>query len=87
MKAILTKCLPATNAKPTRIKAYTEGGNQITLSWSVCEHEAKDTSGNQGQVHLQAAKALCKRMKWPSELLGGGTPEGYAFVFKETLIK
>jgi len=32
MKAILTKFIPCTNTKPTRIKAYTEGGNNITVS-------------------------------------------------------
>ena len=87
MKAILTKCLPATNYNPTRIKAYTEGGNQITLSWSACEDLAKETSGNQGQVHLAAAKALCKKMGWSEDILGGGTATGYAFVFRETFIQ
>lgn len=87
MKAILTKCLPATDTKPTRIKAYTEGGNQITISWSTCEDMAHDTSGNQGQVHLAAAKALCHKMGWDTNILGGGTPNGYVFVFRNTLIQ
>lgn len=85
MKAILTKCLPATNTKPTRIKAYTEGGNQVTLSWSTCEDMAKDISG--GQVHLSAAQALCRKMGWSENIIGGGAPNGYVFVFKESYIQ
>ena len=33
-------------------------------------------------VHLEAALALCKKMNWPTELLGGATKDGYCFVFK-----
>lgn len=83
MKAILTKIIPCTNTKPTRIKAYTEGGNHLTLSWSCC-----DTDGRtQGQAHLYAARQLAKKMHWSDQLLGGGTPEGYVFVFADTRIR
>ena len=84
MKAILTKVIPCTNTKPTRVKAYTEGGNSIMVSWSECEGNGDRT---QGQSHLYAARKLCDKMKWAGELLGGGTPEGYYFVFAETKIR
>lgn len=82
MKAILTKVLPATNTKPTRIKAYTEGGNQITISWSECD----DNGRTQAEAHGYAARKLATKMHWPGVLLGGGTIEGYCFVFADTKI-
>lgn len=82
MKAILTKVLPATNTKPTRIKAYTEGGNSITLSWSECDDEGR----TQAEAHGYAARKLARKMNWPGVLLGGGTIEGYCFVFADTKI-
>ncbi len=84
MKAILTKVIPCTNTKPTRVKAYTEGGNSITLSWDECTN---DDRLNNGQSHLYAAKKLAEKMKWSTDLLGGGTPTGYAFVFADTKIR
>ena len=83
MKAILTKVIPCTNTKPTRIKAYTEGGNSIMVSWSACDEDGR----TQGQAHMYAARQLCKKMNWPGLLIGGGTPEGYCFVFQESGIK
>lgn len=83
MKAILTKVLPCTNTKPTRIKAYTEGGNSITISWEEAEYPEK----SHAQTHLYVAQQLCKKLKWEGKLIGGGTPEGYAFVFQESWIR
>ena len=84
MKAILTKVIPCTNTKPTRVKAYTEGGNSIIVSWSECDADGRN---DQGHAHLYAAYKLAKKMNWPGTLLGGGTPDGYAFVFTDTLIR
>ena len=83
MKAILTKIIPATNTKPTRIKAYTEGGNAITLSWS----EADAADRTQGEAHLYAAQRLAEKMGRPGDLIGGGTIEGYCFVFADSRIR
>ncbi len=83
MKAILTKVLPCTNTKPTRIKAYTEGGNQQVLSWSECDSDDR----TQGQAHLYAAQALADKMHWPGALIGGGIPDGYCFVFADSPIR
>lgn len=83
MKAILTKVIPCTDTRPTRIKAYTEGGNSLTLSWSECDADGRD----QGHAHLYAAKKLAEKMNWSTNLLGGGTPDGYAFVFADTRIR
>lgn len=83
MKAILTKIMPCTNTKPTRVKAYTEGGNSITVAWSECDREGR----TQGEAHGYAAKKLCEKMNWGGTLIGGGTPEGYCFVFAESRIR
>lgn len=49
MQAILTKIIPATNTKPTRIKAVCARGS-LTV--------ARDTDLDYEQDHKQAAKAL-----------------------------
>lgn len=83
MKAILTKIIPCTNTKPTRIKAYTEGGNSLTLSYNACDTE----SDGPPSAHLTAAQSLCRKMQWTGELIGGGTPDGYCFVFAQSTIR
>ena len=52
MQAIVTKYLPATNTKPSRIKAQCARGS-ITVSMSY-------ESGIDGE-HVAAAKALCSK--------------------------
>lgn len=74
MKAIITKYLPATNMKPARIKATAEGGNSVTISYPQ-----DDIS--QEAAYRKAAEALCAKMNWPGQLFGGGTENGYVFVF------
>ena len=76
MKAISTKYLPATNFRGSRIKAFTEGGNQITISYP---HELNAENG-----HLAAAVALKTKMNWSGKLIGGGTGNGYVFVFTDS---
>jgi hypothetical protein len=76
MKAIQTKYIPATETKPSRIKATAEGGNSLTITY--------DHSGNE---HETAALALVAKMGWGKgcRLVGGGLPDGsMAWVFVET---
>ena len=74
MKAIQTKYLPCTNTRGSRIKAWAEGGNQVTVPYP---HELSGQA-----VHRLAAETLCKKLGWTGALLGGGLPNGdYAFVF------
>lgn len=92
MKAIYTKPLGWTNTKPTRIKAYTEGGNSITLSRDECDNRAiRQRARWHGQGdeirHLVAARALCDKMKWKGQLIGSyGADDngGYCFVFLDS---
>jgi len=84
MKAILTKRLPATNAKPSRIKAYDSDGNQVTLS--VHEFPIDECERDEDK-HRLVASALVSKMGWwdyrggyKYHIQGGRTKEGYAWV-------
>ena len=83
MKAILTKFISQTNHKPARIKAYDSVGNSILVSWD----EATNNDRRHEEAYLYAAKQLAIKMGWSTNLLGGGTKEGYAFVFADTRIR
>ncbi len=72
MVAILTKFIGATNSKGSRVKAFTESGLSVTVSW--------DHALNSQDNHAAAAKALCAKMDWHGTYVGGGTKTGYAFV-------
>ena len=73
MKAIMTKYLPCTNTKGSRIKAYAEGVKPLSIGY---DHAAHDP-------HVEAALALCRRQGWTGELIEGGRPDqkGSVFVF------
>lgn len=74
MKAIQTRYLPATNIKPSRITAWAEGGNKVTISYP------HDLDGE--FCHAAAAIKLCQKLGWSGPLIGGGLPNGdYCFVF------
>ena len=73
MKAIVTKYHGPTNFKGSRITASDEDGNRITISYPY------ELSGE--AVHRKAAVALCEKMGWTGELLGGSLKNGYVFVF------
>lgn len=75
MKAIITKYLPATNTRGSRIKATAEGVKSLSIPYP---HELSGEA-----VHKAAAVELCKRQEWPETLIGGGLPDqsGYAFCF------
>lgn len=80
MQAIITKYLPATDYKGSRIKATCEAGS-ITIGYP---HEVSS-----GQAcHRVAAEKLAAKLGWIGarygKLLGGGLPNamgGYCFIF------
>ena len=78
MKAIVTKYHGPTNFKGARITASDEDGNRVTISYP---HEL---SGE--DVHRKAAMALCDKMEWAGELVGGSLKRGYVFVFVDTVV-
>lgn len=71
MQAIITKYIPCTNTKPSRVKATCEAGS-ITLSW--------DSSGDDKLVHQGAARKLCQKLGWKGEMITGGTKAFYCHV-------
>lgn len=74
MKAILTKYIPATATKGSRIKAIAEGVKPLTIDYP---HELSGDA-----VYRKAAEALRDRQGWKGELICGGLPNGQVvFVF------
>jgi len=73
MQAIVTKYLPATDTKGSRIKATCEGGS-VTIGYP---HEL-----HQGQpAHRAAAQALAAKFNWPYKYLGAALPRNAGYVF------
>lgn len=74
--AFITKYLSPTDTRGARIKATSELGN-VTIPY--------DHSASMEGAHFQAAKALCRKLKfWPCKLLQGSLKSGYAFVFPDS---
>lgn len=73
MKAIFTKYHGPTNFKGSRISASDSDGNRVVISYPY------ELSGE--DVHRKAAQALCDKMNWTGNLIGGAVRNGYVFVF------
>jgi hypothetical protein len=73
MKAIKTKYKGPTDTRGSRIIASDEDGNRITIGYPY------ELSGE--AVHRKAAEALCAKMGWGRDLVGGSLKNGYVFVF------
>ena len=73
MKAIKTKYKGPTDTRGSRIIASDEDGNKVTISYPY------ELSGE--DVHRKAAEALCTKMGWHGQLVGGSLKNGYVFVF------
>ena len=74
MKAITTKYLGPTDCRGSRIKAYDEDGNSVTIPYPY--HLPLGEA-----MHRAAADALCEKRDWTGNLAGGGVKGGYVFVF------
>lgn len=80
MKAILCKIIPATDTKPTRIKASAEGVPSIIRSKNSLETD----TGDRESPFREAARLLCEKYGWPQDLALGILPNGdRVFVFVE----
>ncbi len=80
MKAIITRYVPATNTKPSRVIAEAEGGNRHVMTFASYYGDDARGSG----PYRKAAEELCMKMDWDGKLIGGGTKDGYVFVFAES---
>jgi hypothetical protein len=76
MQAIITKYLPWTNTRGSRIKASCQAGS-ITIDYP---HELSGMD-----AHAKAAYALLAKMHWGYKLVGGQLPNhDYVFVMVDT---
>lgn len=73
MQAIRTKYHGPTNTKGSRITATSASGLKVTIPMPYDLDEP--------DAHRKAAQALCAKLHWPGELIGGALSDGYAFVF------
>lgn len=73
-QAIITKFIPCTNHRGSRVKAMCDAGS-ITLDW---EHALTSDEN-----HTRAAEALAKKLEWEWNHIGGSLPSnmgGYVFI-------
>lgn len=75
MQAITTKYVGPTDTKPARIIAETGSGRRRIVSRHAYDEK------NEMDLHANAARMLCAQLGWKGVLAGGGTKDGYAFVF------
>ena len=83
MIAIHTKCLPVTNTRGTRIKAYTSSGFTATIPYPYAE--------SYEQAHFQAVKALVEKnsLDWNLDNMRFGDSadgKGYVFCFDLSIV-
>lgn len=64
MQSILTKYMPATNTKPSRIKAWTSGGAKTIVRSYQHELSTDDE-------HMRVAQELAGIMGWSGEFIEG----------------
>jgi hypothetical protein len=71
MKAIVTKYLPFTNHKPSRIKASAEGVSSVIYTCDSLSDES-----NLDSLPIRAAKRFALANNWPTNLASGQLPSG-----------
>lgn len=74
-RAIHTKYIGPSNTRGSRIKAFDEAGNSVTIGY--------DDDVKRDEPYAEACRKLCEKMGWTGRLVGGGTKGGYTFVFVE----
>ena len=75
-QAIITKFIPCTNHRGSRVKAFCDAGN-LTMNW--------DHALNVDENHERVAKALANKLGWEWHHIGGSLSSsmgGYVFVKK-----
>ena len=82
MLAIITEVVPATNTRPSRIKAYTCNGHKLIAS--------RDDALGDVQQHLAVAQKLIReQLRYApdcSTMIYGGSPKGYVFCFSASTV-
>lgn len=82
MLAIMTAIIPASNTRPTRIKAYTCNGHRLVAS--------RDDSLGDVERHLAVAQRLIREQLRhapdASTMVYGGTEKGYVFCWPQSTV-
>ena len=68
MQAIISRFVPCTNFRPSRVSARCAGGS-IMLSW--------DDDLSTEENHRNAAKALCAKLNWDCSIQTGALTDSY----------
>jgi hypothetical protein len=76
MKSIQTKYLPATNTKPSRIKASAEGVKSEVWTCNELDDIRKADGLEHITNHQCAARIFAHLHKWGTALASGGLPDG-----------
>lgn len=74
MPTIFTKYVGPSNTKGSRIIATASGNNFRAI---VSYNSALSSE----DAHIEGVKALCSKLNWHGELIGGHTKDGMVFVF------
>jgi len=87
MKAIVTKYIPPSATKPSRIKAKVDKFS-LTIEFAKLENELSTLSNENStphieRVHAEAAIRLAKKLNWEGKLVCGNIDDAYVFVFAE----
>ncbi len=90
MKAIVTKYIPPSETKPSRIKASIEK-HSLTIEFAKLENEIITLTNSNStphieRVHAEAAIRLAKKLNWEGKLVCGGIDGAYVFVFLSDII-
>lgn len=77
-QSIITKYIPCTNTRGSRIKAETASGLSVTIPYP---HEYSGAD-----CHFQAVKELLKKqgLKWSNEWYCSSLKNGYVFIPKDS---
>lgn len=82
MLAIITEVIPASNTRPTRIKAFTCNGHKLIAS--------KDDALGDVQQHLAVAQRLIReQLRYAPDcatMTYGGSAKGYVFCFPASTV-
>lgn len=82
MLAIITEVIPASNTRPTRIKAYTCNGHKLIVS--------RDDALPHVEQHFVVAQQLVReQLRYApdcSTMVYGGAPKGYVFCFPASTV-
>jgi hypothetical protein len=74
MQTITTKYVGPSNVRGSRIIATASGNKARSIISYNCALSSED-------AHMEGVKALCAKLNWTGEMIGGHTENGMVWVF------